>query len=265
VLAAAVLPLVLTGMLLAWDRLVRRRRDPIAAPADPGGVLLLAAVAVASHPLLDFLNTYGVRFLMPFSGRWFYGDTLFIVDPWVWIALLTGILAGRGTGRRDGAPWTRPARAALLLVAGYIVLMAVSGQRVRRGVERDAARAGHPEARVMVAPAPLNPFRRMVVVALPDAYAVDELDLLRRRLPVPAARYLPTRATEPGSRAAAATGPGRTFLTWARFPFYVEGGDCPARHVCIRDARYYPQTWAEVAVPLGGPLSSATPSESEHP
>ena len=44
---------------------------------------------MASHPLLDWLNTYGMRFLMPFDGRWFYGDALFIMDPLVW--LLTGV------------------------------------------------------------------------------------------------------------------------------------------------------------------------------
>ncbi len=30
---------------------------------------------------MDWLNSYGVRLLMPFSNRWFYGDALYIVDP----------------------------------------------------------------------------------------------------------------------------------------------------------------------------------------
>src|ERR671919_620239 len=49
------------------------------------------AVAVLSHPLLDWLNTYGMRWLMPFRGVWSYGDTLFIVDPWLWLALSIGV------------------------------------------------------------------------------------------------------------------------------------------------------------------------------
>ena len=32
---------------------------------------------------------------MPFSSRWFYGDTLFIVDPWVWLALALGVYFSR--------------------------------------------------------------------------------------------------------------------------------------------------------------------------
>ncbi len=47
--------------------------------------LSLCYLAALSHPLLDFLNTYGIRWLQPVSDRWFYGDTLFIVDPWLWL------------------------------------------------------------------------------------------------------------------------------------------------------------------------------------
>ncbi len=85
VLALVVLPLALTGLLLLYDRLWRRSRHPGALPAKPGRLLALSFLAVASHPFLDWLNNYGVRLLMPFSGHWFYGDTLFIVDPWIWI------------------------------------------------------------------------------------------------------------------------------------------------------------------------------------
>ncbi len=87
VLALALWPLVLTGVLLAWDRWVRLRRNPAAAPARAGPLLALTAIAIVSHPTLDWLNNYGLRWLMPFSGRWFYGDALFIVDPWVWLLL----------------------------------------------------------------------------------------------------------------------------------------------------------------------------------
>lgn len=85
-----VLALVLWPPLLAW--LMRgvgrwwQGRGGAEAPAFRW-LLLLSAVGVASHPLLDWLNTYGVRLLAPFSDRWFYGDALFIVDPWVWLGL----------------------------------------------------------------------------------------------------------------------------------------------------------------------------------
>jgi inner membrane protein len=87
VLALAIWPFVLTAIMLAWDRWRRRRRDPQAAPVRPLPILGLAALGVATHPALDWLNTYGMRWLMPFDGRWFYGDAVFIVDPWIWLAL----------------------------------------------------------------------------------------------------------------------------------------------------------------------------------
>src|SRR5262245_26093273 len=87
VLALAVWPFVLTGVLLLWDRYVRLKRKPDAAPARAGPLLVLTAIAVVSHPTLDWLNNYGLRWLMPFSGRWFYGDALFVIDPWVWLVL----------------------------------------------------------------------------------------------------------------------------------------------------------------------------------
>jgi len=87
VLALALWPCVLTGVLLLWDRYVRLKRKPDAAPARAGPLLALTAIAVVSHPTLDWLNNYGLRWLMPFSGRWFYGDALFVIDPWVWLVL----------------------------------------------------------------------------------------------------------------------------------------------------------------------------------
>ena len=87
VLALVLWPFVLTGVLLAWDRWVRRRRKPEAAPARAGPLLALTALAVLTHPTLDWLNNYGLRWLMPFDGRWFYGDALFVIDPWFWLSM----------------------------------------------------------------------------------------------------------------------------------------------------------------------------------
>src|SRR5256885_448592 len=41
---------------------------------------LIAMVAVASHLILDLTNVYGVRLLLPFSGRWFHWDTTPVID-----------------------------------------------------------------------------------------------------------------------------------------------------------------------------------------
>ncbi len=88
ILAIAVLPLLLTGLLLLLDRGIAwwRGRKPSARAAP---LIALSYITVLTHPALDWLNTYGIRLLMPFNGQWFYGDALFIVDPWIW--LLAGV------------------------------------------------------------------------------------------------------------------------------------------------------------------------------
>jgi inner membrane protein len=74
----------------------RFRRD---APRGSFWVLLLGVgLATVSHPLLDLLNTYGVRPWLPFDGTWYYGDLVHIIDPWLWLLFGGAVcLAGRRT------------------------------------------------------------------------------------------------------------------------------------------------------------------------
>jgi inner membrane protein len=97
VLAMAVWPFALAGVMLAVEAW-RRRRRPERRPVKPARLLLVACIAVLSHPALDWLNAYGIRLLMPFSGRWYYGDAAFIVDPWMWV--LPGAAVALATSRR---------------------------------------------------------------------------------------------------------------------------------------------------------------------
>lgn len=105
VLAMAVLPLLLTVGVLLWDRWVRRRKHPDRLPARPVAILGLAILSVFTHPALDWLNTYGVRLLMPFDGRWFYGDSLFIIEPWIWLLLGGAVFLARAPRGRKLALW----------------------------------------------------------------------------------------------------------------------------------------------------------------
>src|SRR5215471_12107372 len=54
----------------------------------------VALVAMATHPALDYLNPYGLRPFLPMNGTWYYGDTLFIFDPYLDAALLIGLILG---------------------------------------------------------------------------------------------------------------------------------------------------------------------------
>lgn len=105
ILAIVALPVALTLLMLAFDTLVRRRRAPAQAPARARPLLALSAIGVVSHPVLDWLNNYGVRLLMPFSPRWFYGDALFIIDPFLWMILGGAVMLAWTTHRPGVLTW----------------------------------------------------------------------------------------------------------------------------------------------------------------
>jgi inner membrane protein len=251
-LAMAVLPLVLAGAMLAWDRFVRRRRKPEETPARFRPLLLLAFVSVLSHPLLDFLNTYGVRLLYPFSRRWFYGDALFIVDPWVWTALAFGIVWSAVRRRRRHPRPESPARVLLGMTAVYVAAMLVSSA-VGRGLVRGAAQEGGlSPGRAIVSPQALDPVRRTVSLEVPGGYRVGSL----RWLPRPAVSlgpdFIPRNDRDPRALAAAHTRDGSRFLVWARFPYFQIRPEGDATVVTIQDARYPGDvgSWALVRVRL---------------
>jgi inner membrane protein len=246
ILAMLLLPLLLALCMRGVSRL--RRNGPDSQPASWRWLIALSAIGVWSHPLLDLLNTYGVRLLMPFSDRWFYGDALFIIDPWLWLILLAGIVMSRWRGRTHGREIAHPARAAIAVLIVYIAVMAASSRIGRDIVERQAH--GEHADRVMVSPVPLTPFRRRVVRDLRDRYQIGELTLGT------SARYRATAELPSGqdtefAAAAARTREGSAFLSWSRFPRFFPEPDDDGAHVRISDMRYVDvrgRGWASVVI-----------------
>ena len=255
ILAMLVLPLVLAAIMLAWERLVRRRSAGPAHPVDPRWLLAVAAIGIWSHPLLDLLNTYGVRLLMPFSGRWFYGDTLFIVDPWLWGLLAIGIVMSRMRRRRQSFRPELPTRAAIMVLLVYVVAMASSSRLGRGYVDRDTP---EPDLRTMVAPEPITPFSRAVVRDLGAAYEDGRLGWSVRFRYEPG-EQIPVGRDSPGVEQALQNQDVAAFLSWSRFPLYTTVPGRDSTLVRITDMRYPGQPWAsvEVVVPTAG--ESATP------
>ncbi|MBK8009948.1 MAG: metal-dependent hydrolase [Deltaproteobacteria bacterium] len=116
VLAMIVLPIVLTAIITLVDRKFRRPRGK--PPVDPRAILALSVLGVLTHPFLDWLNNYGVRLLMPFSDEWFYGDAVFIIDPWIWLTAGAAVFLAHSHSRRSLAGWGILALLASALVLG---------------------------------------------------------------------------------------------------------------------------------------------------
>ena len=161
VLAMVVLPALLALCVWGWHRLRGRKKAEAALEGGPplrmGWIVALSYLATWSHPLLDWMNTYGVRLLMPFDGRWFYGDTLFIVDPWFWLLTAAGVVLAHSSSRRAIVGWSILALLASALVlgtamvplwvkigwlVGVAIIVTLRLRRPSRRVQRGVARVG---------------------------------------------------------------------------------------------------------------------------
>ena len=244
VVALAVLPVALTVVVVLLDLLFRKLSDAVlASEVRPGQILLLAYAGVLSHPLLDLLNTYGVRWMVPWSQRWSYGDALFIVDPWLILILGLGVWASRARrlARQRTVVPERPARLAIGVAAAYIAMMLASSAAARRDAAQEM-QALHPAAvrTAMAGPVLFNPFRREIVIEQADAYRTATFRWLRTPHLDPASvdSFPVTDPGSPAVAAAMATADGRRFLGWARFPVLLPDSGANGRLVHIVDLRY---------------------------
>ncbi len=257
VLAMAVWPPLIAAVTWWAGRRARARQASRGEALERfAPLLLLAAVAVWSHSFLDWLNTYGVRLLAPFDWRWFHGDAVFIIDPWLWAFFgLAFVFARRRRKRhREEARGRRAARAFLVVAGGYIVAM-LAIERVsvfmlgRAVASRGLAAAAPGGGRVMAAPRPIQPFTRDVVRRLGDSYETGTLRVFGGD-PYTVGATIPSNAALPVATTAAATRPGATFLRWSRFPVFAP---LDGSRVRIYDLRYSTpegagRSWASVEV-----------------
>jgi len=238
VLAQATLPIALTGAMLVYDR-YRKKKSPDDA-VRPAQILLLSYIGVLLHVFMDFVNSYGVRLLMPFSDRWFYGDAIYIVDPWLYLSLGVGWLLAKSN--------PRPAKIGVTIAAIYVIAMLASNVIARREVAAGLARAGRADVtRFMVTPVIVNPFRREVIIDIGDRYEKGNLwfDPLPHFRPAGFGIEkgpLDTLQSQPRARA---------YLRWSRFPF-VQSQRFPGSSswtVWLNDYRYAnagPYGWSAV-------------------
>lgn len=239
--ALVVLPFVLAWLMQVYDRRVRLRRDPRAMPADFRQLAVLSAISIWSHPTLDFMNIYGMRWLMPFVNRWYYADALFIVDLWILLALGIAVTWSR---RRHT---TRPARVALAGLALYIVAML--------GITTAGRAQVGSSAPFMVGPTPLVPWKREIIARSDPAGAGAHYRVGTWSLggSVAWTDSIALGEGDPAVALARAAPEAQGFLNWSRFPFYrVERGP-GGTVVRIADARYAGETgrgWASVVVRL---------------
>ena len=241
-IALLILPILLTAAVVAFERWqVRRRKRPRSRlPVRPVPLLILSYIGALSHPALDYMNNYGIRLLEPFSPRWFYGDTLFIIDAVLWTILPLGIWASRRREAAGKPGWERPAQAVLavtlLYIGGNFALSAKAENdtavavREQRGITPDLVIANAVPVRFwhrdML-------WRGDALIGRGDYSALGAPGLTLQ--PGTAA----TKMASPWvARAAAQSSDAKAFLFWARIP-YATLSDIPGgKRVILHDARF---------------------------
>lgn len=267
VLALVLLPLLQTALLMLY---ARWRPDPNRA-VDGRWLLILSAIGILTHPFLDWLNNYGMRWLMPFRGTWFYGDAVYIMDPWLWLILGCGWLAGKRPSRLLIGLWLiftallvwvvsgrAPEYVPLVIVVALLQLAALFWRGTRslatvalvlafsyigarlaiNGITALDVRRQMPGVqRLMVAPHPIDPRRWDIVAQMPDAYRYGRYTWATRTLSLAEDRLplpQPSREWDIARRDPSIRG----FMTWVRFPWYEIERTPNGTRVLIHDARY---------------------------
>jgi inner membrane protein len=147
---AIILPLIFYGVDRLWSRY--KAQPP---QTKLKGLMIASFIASATHPLLDWTNNYGIRFFLPWSQQWSYGDLVYIVDPYIWLILggavflltartrfmkiIWGVIAGATTflvvasPRSGGLPYPNLIAVLWILAIVLFIVLAVKGARERWG------------------------------------------------------------------------------------------------------------------------------------
>lgn len=92
------IPQSLAVLAMLWGIARWRKWEPSAH--DWRVAAFLVFLGPVLHISLDYLNSYGVHPFWPFSNRWYYGDAVFIVEPWLWGSFAPALWSPDASRRR---------------------------------------------------------------------------------------------------------------------------------------------------------------------
>lgn len=214
-IALAILPLVLTGLVLLWNRW-----RPVEQPVRPLPLLLCAYIGTLSHPALDWLNSYGVRLLEPFSSTWYAGDTLFIIDIWIWATIVGCWIWSRRREKRGG-DWQRPAWLGFAAIGAYIAANGLITGTAEKLTTHALREEGREPTLVVANPVPLTFWKRTMLWR--DGERHGQAGYVLGRTPF-VDESEPVNLDHPALAAARGRSDVEAFLFWSRMPIVIERG-----------------------------------------
>jgi inner membrane protein len=218
VFAWPILAMGIVGILWLVDR--AKPRGPDTLPFRPGSLFVVGFLAVLTHPFLDWLTTYAIAWLAPFSWRWDSANAIFIIDWVFWLLMIPGIAWSGFRWRRSRPHPGRSAQIAGMLMLGYIAFNIGESARVERAAAAELRRRGIEPTLIVAGPPPLAFWRRSIEWRSADRYG-EGIFTFRDGLMLASASQ-PLDLDDPAlARAKASQRRVRSFLVWSRMPIVV--------------------------------------------
>lgn len=223
-------------------------RPLTAAPVRWGVLYVLTLIALLSHLLLDYTNSYGLRPFFPFSPHWYAASIVSIFDPLIFALLLIALvvpsifrLVSAEVGARRSpfaAPgWAAGAFCLLLLLWGArwveharAIQLAVAQSLETAPPESDSSKPIPPGAipqppapvflsarRALASPDPLSIFRWYTVTDFGSVYQLERADTNQQSLVATEGTYAKANPT-PAILAAERSQLGQAYLDWSPMP-----------------------------------------------
>ena len=242
----SILGVIVLGFIL-WGCIYwvgKRVRPKPRLPLNAAWLLCAALLGTASHLLLDFTNSYGVRPFLPFSGRWYAWDIMYIFDPLLLLLLALGLGVPwllRLVSEEVGARKSNLARGAIFALSVMAALWGVRTFAHNRALSILDSRTYSEQnpQRLDAFPSPGNPLAWTGVVETDAALDVLSVNALNPNQPPVEVRTFKKPEASAALEAAMRTRTGRIFMDFARFPWgeveAIEDGFL----VSLRDLRFY--------------------------
>ena len=185
----------------------------------------LCLVGVASHLLLDWTNAYGIRLLLPFSGRWFHLDLNNLGDLWIWAVLFLawlGPLLARMVSSEMGAPGGSGRALALFALSFIVVYDFGRWLAHQRAVETLNSRVYQGGAPIRAAAFPVsfgNPFQWSGWIERPE-FVMHFAMNLREDFDLAAGTIIYKASPSPAIEAARRVQPVEVLLNFSQYPLW---------------------------------------------